>query len=60
MRSAGNRTQTQLWIEGMLNNSTSGMRVTEELYHGDGDFVRTSNNYRASVTREVIKEWRSS
>lgn len=60
MRSAGNRTPTQLWIEGMLNNSTSGMRVTEELYHGDGDFVSASFNNRASVTGEVIKEWCSS
>ena len=37
MRSASNRTPTQLWIEGMLNNSTSGMRVTED--HGVDDFV---------------------
>ena len=44
MRSAGNRTPAQLWIEGMLNDSTSGMRITEELYHGDGDFVSASFN----------------
>lgn len=38
MRSANNRTPTQLWIEGMMNNSTSGLRVTEELYHDDEDY----------------------
>ena len=42
MRSEHNQTPSQLWISGMLNNSTSGMRVTEELYHGDDDYVSVS------------------
>ena len=47
MRSANNRTPTQLWIEGMMNNSTSGLRVTEELYHDDEDYVSASLNLQS-------------
>ena len=39
MRSAGNRTPTQQWIEGMLLNNSSGTRVTHELYGEDAHFV---------------------
>ena len=40
MRSSANRTPTQLWISGMLTSSTSGNRVTDELYGDtDMDFV---------------------
>ena len=35
MSSSGNQTPTQLWIEGMLNNSTSHLRVTQELYYDE-------------------------
>lgn len=45
IRSAGNRTPTQLWIEGMLTCATSGLRVTDELYgDADVDFVSCSYN----------------
>ena len=44
MSSNGNRSPNQLWIEGMLNNSTSGLRVTQELYFGENaDLVRIYN-----------------
>ena len=39
MRSEGNRTPHQLWIEGMLRNSDSGMRITEELYGNGSCFI---------------------
>ena len=32
IRSAHNKSPRQLWIEGMVNNMTSGHRVTDELY----------------------------
>ena len=44
MRSCHNRTPNQLWISGMLNNSTSGNTVTNELYDGL-DYVSAMINY---------------
>lgn len=38
LRSANNRSPTQLWIEGMLTNASSGALVTDELY-GDTEPV---------------------
>jgi hypothetical protein len=41
LRSAHNRTPTQLWIEGMLTNASSGTVATNELY-GDSGYVSFS------------------
>lgn len=38
LRSVGNKTPTQLWIEGMMVNASSGNIVTDELY-GENNFV---------------------
>ena len=39
LRTERNRSPTQLWVEGMMMNATSGLTVTEELYGNTSVYV---------------------
>lgn len=54
MRSASNRTPTQLWIGGMLSNANSGAAVTSELYGADTDFVSDTKYYLYFFKLELL------
>ena len=57
MRSCRNRTPNQLWISGMLNNSTSGNTVTNELYDGL-DYVSAMINYSYASYNLFLHDFR--
>ena len=44
LRTEGNKTPSQLWIQGLLSSSRSGHTITEELYCDSDSYSVSSNN----------------